>query len=66
MASGPVRFDQDSSGESGLTTYYVIVGNKKFKFGDDMSRVFREGEKYTCYYCKAGPYELVMSYEQVT
>jgi hypothetical protein len=66
LASGPVRFDQDSSGESGLTTYYVIVGNKKFKFGDDMSQMFKEGEKYIFYYCKAGLYELVMSYEQVT
>jgi hypothetical protein len=64
-ASGSVRFDQDSSGESGLTTYYVIVGNKKFKFGDDMSHVFKEGEKYIFYYCKAGLYEFVLSHEQI-
>jgi hypothetical protein len=44
--SGNVRFDQDSSGESGITTHYVIVGKKKFKFAEDMSRVFKEGEKY--------------------
>ena len=30
-ASGNVSFDRDSSGESGITTYYVIVGRKKFK-----------------------------------
>lgn len=66
LASGPVRFDQDSSGESGLTTYYVIVGNKKFKFGDDMSHSFKEGEKYMFYYCNAGIYELVMSYEHMS
>lgn len=64
--SGNVRFDQDSSGESNITTYYVIVGKKKFKFGDDMSRVFKEGEKYKFYYCKAGWYEMVMSYERLT
>lgn len=64
-ASGAVRFDEDSSGESG-TTYYVIVGKKKFKFGDDMSRTFKEGQKYKFYYCKAGFYEFVMSYEKVT
>ena len=64
--SGNVRFDQDSSGESGITTYYVIVGRKKFKFGDDMSGAFKEGEKYKFYYCKAGFYEFVMSYEQVS
>ena len=64
FASGPVRFDSDSSGESGLTTYFVIVGNKKFKFGGDMSHTFKEGEKYKFYYCKAGLYEFVMSYEK--
>jgi hypothetical protein len=64
-ASGVVRFDTDSSGESGITTYFVIVGKKKFKFGDDMSSTFKEGEKYKFYYCKAGVYEFVMSYEKV-
>ncbi|HET6821246.1 MAG TPA: hypothetical protein VFH34_01290, partial [Anaerolineales bacterium] len=63
-ASGNVRFDRDSSGESGITTYYVIVGKKKFKFGDDVSETFKEGEKYKFYYCKAGFYEFVMSYER--
>jgi hypothetical protein len=52
--SGVVRFDEDSSGESNITTYYVIVGKKKFKFGDDMSATFKEGEKYKFYYCKGG------------
>jgi hypothetical protein len=64
-ASGNVRFDHDSSGESGIITYLVIVGKKKFKFADDMSHVFKEGEKYRFYYCKAGFYEFVMSYEKV-
>ena len=64
-ASGKVRFDRDSSGESGITTYYVIIGKKKFKFGDDMSGAFKEGEKYKFYYCKAGFYEFVMSYERM-
>jgi hypothetical protein len=64
-ASGAVRFDEDSSGNSG-TTYYVIVGKKKFKFGDDLSGLFKEGEKYKFYYCKAPFYELVMSYEKLT
>jgi hypothetical protein len=63
-ASGTVRFDQDSSGNSGLTSYYVFVGKKRFTFGDDMSSVFKEGEKYKFYYCKSGVYEFVMSYEQ--
>src|SRR6266508_44103 len=62
-ASGVVRFDQDSSGQSGITNYYVFVGKKRFTFGDDMSSVFKEGEKYKVYYCKSGLYEFVMSYE---
>jgi preprotein translocase subunit SecG len=61
--SRTVRFDEDSSGDVG-TTYFVIVGKKKFKFGEDMSRNFNEGGKYKFYYCKAGLYEFVMSYEK--
>jgi len=63
--SGSIRHDYDSSGESGITTYYVIVGKKRFKFAVDMSRAFKEGEKYKFYYCKSGFYEFVMSYEKV-
>ena len=63
--SGNVRFDRAYSSNSNLTTYYVIVGKKKFKFGDDMSRVFKEGQKYKFYYTKAGMYEFVMSYESL-
>ena len=63
--SGMVRFDQDSSGDSGITSYYLFVGKKRFSFGDDMSAVFKEGEKYRVYYCKSGLYEFVMSYEQI-
>ena len=62
--SGTVRFDEDSSGKSGITTYFVIVGRKKFKFADAMSNIFKEGEEYKFHYCKAGMYEFVMSYEQ--
>jgi hypothetical protein len=63
--SGNVRFDRDSSGKSGIITYFVIIGKKKFKFGDDMSDIFEEGHKYKFYYCKAGLYEFVMSYEKL-
>ena len=62
-AQGKVRLDEES-GEGGIT-YYVFVGKKKFAFGDDMSRVFKEGEKYKVYYCKAGVFEMVLSLEQV-
>ena len=64
--SGPVRLDYDSSGESGLTSYYVFVGKKRFTVGEDMSGSFKEGDKYKFYYCGSGVYEFVMSYEKVT
>ena len=60
-ATGKVRLDEES-GEGG-TAYYVFVGKKKFVFGEDMSRTFKEGEKYKVYYCKSGVYEMVLSYE---
>ena len=62
-AQGRVRLDEES-GEGG-TTYYVFVGKKKFAFGEDMSRTFKEGEKYKVYYCKSGVYEMVLSLEKV-
>ena len=62
-AQGKVRLDEES-GEGG-TTYYVFVGKKKFAFGEDMSRVFSEGERYKVYYCKAGVFEMVLSLENV-
>lgn len=63
-ASGTVRHDYDSSGKSGITTYNVIVGKKKFKFADEMSQTFEEGQEYKVYYCGSGVYEFVMSYER--
>ena len=60
---GNIRFDRDYSSKSNIATYYVIVGKKRFKFAEDMSSVFQEGQKYKFYYCRAGMYEFVMSYE---
>lgn len=62
-AKGKVRLDEEH-GEGGIT-YYTFVGKKKFAFSEDMSRVFREGEKYKVYYCKSGVYEMVLSLEKV-
>ena len=62
-AQGKVRLDEESA--EGSTAYYVFVGKKKFAFGEDMSRVFKDGEKYKVYYCKAGVFELVLSLERV-
>ena len=64
-AEGKVRLEEDGSGNSGGTTYLVYVGRKKFAFGDDVSSIFQEGEKYRVYYCKAEILEFVLSYEQI-
>jgi hypothetical protein len=60
---GTVRLDQDYSPRSSLTSYHVFVGDQKFTFGDDVSSIFREGQRYTIYYCKSGAYQLIMSFE---
>lgn len=60
--TGSIRLDEDASAKGG-TAYFVYVGKKKFTFGEDMSHVFKEGEKYKVYYCKPGMYEFVMSCE---
>jgi hypothetical protein len=64
-ATGNIRFDQSYSSKSSITTYYVFVGRKKFKFANDMGAVFNEGHKYKFHYCRAGMYEFVMSYESL-
>ena len=61
---GKIRLDEDASPKGG-TAYLVYIGKMKFTFGEDMSRIFKEGEKYKVYYCKSGVYEFVMSYEQI-
>lgn len=64
--SGNTRFDESYSSQSNLRSYYVFVGKKRFTFGDDMSRSFKEGSKYKVYYCKPGMYEFVMSFEKLS
>jgi hypothetical protein len=63
--SGNIRFDESYSSKSNIRSYYVIVGKKRFGFGDDMSRKFKEGAMYKFYYCKPGMYEFVMSFEKM-
>jgi hypothetical protein len=58
---GNARLDQDASAKGG-TAYFVYIGKKKFMFGEDMSRVFKDEERYRVYYCKSGIYEFVMSF----
>ena len=63
--AGNTRFDESYSSKSNIRSYYVFVGKKRFTFGDDMSRTFKEGTKYKVYYCKPGMYELLLSFEKL-
>jgi hypothetical protein len=63
--TGDTRFDESYSSKSNIRSYYVFVGKKRFTFGDDMRRTFKEGAKYKVYYCKPGMYEFVMSFEKI-
>jgi hypothetical protein len=55
-----VRLDEDSSGNTGGTTYLIYEGRKEFAFGDDVSHIFQEGSRYRVYYVKAGVLEFVL------
>ncbi|HEX2696854.1 MAG TPA: hypothetical protein VHM28_04050 [Anaerolineales bacterium] len=62
---GKVSFDQESSARNGSATYFLVIGKKKIPFGDDPGSLFKEGQEYKIFYCKAGVYELILSFEQV-
>ena len=64
-ATGNIRFDESYSSNSGVRSYYVFVGKKRFTFADDMSHALNESRRYKFYYCKPGMYEFVMSFEPV-
>lgn len=63
---GTVRLDQDYSPGSAITSYHVLIGDQKFSFTEDVSRVFKEGSQYSIYFCRSGPYRLILSMEQQT
>lgn len=65
VAEGKIELDSHYNSGAGFTSYYVFVGKKRFGFTEDMSRTFKEGEKYRVYYVKASAFELIMSYERV-
>lgn len=65
LAEGKVRLDEDSSGNTGGTTYLAYIGRKKFAFGESVSHIFQEGTRYRVYYVRAGVLEFVLSYEKL-
>ena len=65
-AEGVIRHDSDYSQNSGIKSYYVYFGKKRFSFPDGMSRIFPDGATFRIYYCKVGQIELIMSFEKIS
>jgi len=65
VAEGKIRLDSHYNSGAAFTSYYVYVGRKRFGFTEEMGHIFKEGEKYKVYYCKASVHELIMSYERM-
>jgi len=65
VAEGKIRLDSHYNSGAAFTSYYVYMGRKRFGFTEEMGHIFKEGEKYKVYYCKASVQELIMSYEKV-
>lgn len=45
-------------------THYVIVDDVKFLFSENINEVFPEGARFRIYYCDAGYFQLILSYEK--
>lgn len=45
--------------------YAVTVGDKTFKWMEETATLFFTGTPYRIYYCKSGPYEQVLSIDQL-
>ncbi len=45
--------------------FAVTVGNKTFKWMEDIASFFLDGTSYCIYYCRSGPYEQVLSIDRL-
>ena len=64
-AQGTAVLEQDTSPESGTTSYRLALGKKKIAFGDDPGGLFTAGNAYRVHYIKSGAFELILSYEEL-
>ena len=64
VAEGKAIIKREYSSHGG-TGYVVNVGAKKFNFLEEYSTLFKQGAPYRVYYAQAGPYEPILSIEQV-
>lgn len=61
IAEGTIKLDEESSRVG--TTYFVLLGEDEFKFGDDMSAYFPEGQKCRIFYSETSLLKIILSYE---
>jgi hypothetical protein len=64
-AQGPIRLEESFSPGSAITSYRVFVGEQRFAFSDDMSSIFHEGKNYRVYFVHSGPYQIILSLEEL-
>ena len=64
VAEGNATIKQTTSAHGGAV-YIVTVGAKKFDFLEEYGTLFKQGAPYRVYYAKAGPYEPILSIEEV-
>jgi hypothetical protein len=64
-AQGAIRLEESFSPGSAITSYRVFVGQERFSFSEDMSRIFHAGKNYRVYFVHSGPYQIILSLEEL-
>ncbi len=64
VAEGNATIKQTFSAHGGAG-YVVRIGAKKFDFLGEYATLFKQGAPYRVYYAKAGPYEPILSIEEI-
>ena len=64
VAEGNATIKQTISAHGG-TTYVVRIGAKRFNFLEEYGGLFKQGASYRIYYAQAGPYEPILSIEEL-
>ncbi len=64
VAEGNATVKRTTSAHGGAV-YVIKIGTRKFNFLEEYGTLFKQGASYRVYYAKAGPYEPILSIEEV-
>jgi hypothetical protein len=64
IAEGDATIKRTISAHGGAV-YVIKIGTKKFNLLEEYGTLFKQGASYRVYYAKAGPYEPILSIEEV-